>query len=72
MAVTAAERLVEAKAAYHTLMTGRLPVEVRDANGETVRFTFPRRADLQTYIKELEAEVAGTSVTRRPMRPVFG
>lgn len=61
--------LAEAKTAYHKLMTGEALVEVRDQNGETVRFTQINRAALYSYIQDLERKVCGSSGARstRPM-----
>lgn len=36
---TTADMLSEAKAAYHSLLTGVAAVEMRDSNGESVRYT---------------------------------
>lgn len=72
MALTTAEKLAEARAAYHALMTGEKAVEVRDSDGSSVRFTQANASRLRTYIKELEAELAGTTKRSGPMRPVFG
>lgn len=70
---TAAQRLVEAQNALHALRIGQSAVEVRDSNGESVRFTAANESRLRQYIAELQAEIGGTSTTRRlPMRPVFG
>lgn len=71
MPLTASERLSEARAAYHELMTGQSAVEVRDATGESVRFARAEASRLKAYIAELEAEVAGQSGVRRPMRLGF-
>lgn len=71
---TTTELLAEAKAAYHELMIGNQAVEVRDSNGESVRFTRADASRLKGYIKELEAQIAeenGTAVPRRPMRLQF-
>lgn len=66
-------RLLEARLAYHRLQTGQQEVEVRDANGESVRFTNANASRLKQYIAELEAEIAGTDpiTSRRPLRPMF-
>ncbi len=72
MPLSAAERLAEAQVALHALMTGVSVVEVRDATGESVRYTQVNVARLQAYIRELQAEVAGISPRVRPMRPIFG
>lgn len=71
---TAAERLQEARNAYHLLMTGQSAVEIRDSNGESVRFTAANASRLLAYIDELSAEVSGEALqrTRRPLRPIWG
>lgn len=74
MALTLAERLAEAKAAYHALQIGQSAVEVRDSSGESVRYTAANASRLKTYIAEIEAEIAaaaGTAIPRRPMRVFF-
>lgn len=71
---TTAELLAEARSAYHELMIGNQAVEVRDSNGESVRFTRADADRLRGYIKELEAQLAaenGTAMPRRPMRLQF-
>lgn len=55
--MTNVERLHEANTAYHALMIGQSLVEVTDQNGERVRFTAAKRADLYAYIQELNALV---------------
>ncbi len=69
---TTADLLREAKAAYHRLMVGALAVEVRDANGESIRYTNANASRLRAYIAELEAELAGRQSVVAPMRPVWG
>lgn len=59
MALTAAERLAEAKAALHNILLGKGVQRVQDSNGEAVTFTTASVSRLRAYIKELEAEVAG-------------
>lgn len=59
MALTAAERLAEAKKALHNILLGRGVQRVQDSNGEAVTFTTASVSRLRAYIKELEAEVAG-------------
>lgn len=71
--LTLSEQLALAKQAYHQLMIGGQPVEVRDSNGESVRYTPANAGRLKTYIAELEALVAGDQRNaRRPFRPVWG
>lgn len=71
MALTASERLTEAQDAYHALQTGQSVVEVRDATGESVRFTRAQLSSLRAYIAELKLEIAGTESVRRPMKLGF-
>lgn len=68
---TAAERLVDAEAAYHALLTGQSVVEVADSNGDRVRYTSANRRDLKTYIDDLKAEIGGVSRVRGPIIPMF-
>ena len=72
-APTTAELLVEAKAAYHALQLGQGVVEVRDSNGESVRYTPANASRLKAYIAELTRELNGTAVSVvTPMRPMWG
>ncbi|MER8924356.1 gpW family head-tail joining protein [Mesorhizobium sp. M0859] len=65
--------LGEAKAAYHRLMIGEAAVEVRDSDGQTIRYTSANASRLKAYIAELEQQLAGTTAcARRPLRPVWG
>ena len=68
---TAAERLVEAEAAYHALLTGKAAVEIADSNGDRVRYTSANRRDLKSYIDDLKAEIAATSRYGGPLRPIY-
>ena len=72
MVLTTAERLVEAEKAYHALLIGGQPVEVRDSNGESIRFNTNSASRLKAYIAELKAELAGSSGRRGPLSPSFG
>lgn len=69
--MTTADRLAEAEAAYHALMTGQAVVEVTDQSGERVRFTTANASRLSIYIAQLKTEIAGTIQSRGPMRPMF-
>jgi len=65
--------LAEAEAAMRDLVLGRAAVEVRDSNGESIRFTSANVSRLKAYIADLKAQLAGTSAdARRPLRPVWG
>lgn len=67
---TLAQRLAEAEAAYHALLTGKAVVEVRDANGESVVYQQSNRASLAAYVNDLRRQIgdgAGQSESG-PMR----
>lgn len=68
---TAAERLVEAEAAYHALQTGKSVVRVRDSSGDEVTYTTANIRDLRRYIADLTAEIAGTDRVCKPLKPRF-
>jgi gpW. len=61
--------LSEARKAYHQLMTGTAVVEVRDQNGESVRFSAARRSDLYAYIQDLASQLIVAGCPRRPNGP---
>ena len=68
-----AQRLAEAELAYHQLMTGDKPVELRDSNGESIRYTIADKRKLKDYIEDLKAQIAGDGRNkRRPLRPIWG
>ena len=72
---TLAERLIEAEQALHMLLLGQSIAEVRDANGESVRYATGNVGRLRVYISELQALIAaenGVIARRGPMRPIFG
>lgn len=60
---TLKERLNEAEAALHALQLGRSAVEVRDQNGEMVRYTPANRAALSAYIQTLKQQLDSNSVS---------
>ena len=68
---TAAQRLVEAEAALHAILTGRGVQRVQDSNGESVTYTTANVGRLRAYIAELKAEIAGTTPMSGPIRPMF-
>lgn len=76
MALTLQERLIEAEAAYHALLTGSGVAEVRDSNGESIRYTQANASRLRAYILDLKAEIAaeasGKSKPVGPLNPTFG
>jgi hypothetical protein len=73
MALTAAQRLAEAREAYHALNTGRLARVIVDQNGERVEFTSANRQALYSYIQELllEAGMGVNALNNGPAGFVF-
>lgn len=57
MAVDLQARLDEAEAAYHALMTGQSVTELRDHNGETIRYSRTDAAKLWGYIQYLKGQL---------------
>jgi hypothetical protein len=68
---TAAEQLAEARTARHNLVTGRLARVFMDQNGERVEFVATNIGQLDRYISQLEADVAGTRRVNRPIGFIF-
>ena len=67
-------RLAEAQSALHNVLVGRGVTEVRDFNGESVRYNRVDTSALRAYIKELEDSIAvmlGNTVSGGPMRSFF-
>lgn len=52
-------KIAEAEAAYHSLMTGTMLVEVTDQSGERVKFSNSNRNNLYLYIGQLKALLPG-------------
>lgn len=67
---TTAELLADARTAYHRLMTGTSVVEVRDQNGETIRYKFADEGKLLAYIQSLERQLSGAAYSG-PMQFIF-
>lgn len=66
------ERLKEARDAMHALNLGQNAVEIRDSNGDSIRYTPANASRLKQYIYELEAMLKGqTSRVMRPVVPVW-
>lgn len=57
MAVDLQAKLAEAESAYHDLMVGRSVVELRDQNGELVRYTPASTVRLLAYIQSLKQQL---------------
>ncbi len=68
--VSIQDRLNEAEDAYHALLTGKSAVEVRDANGESVRYTAANASRLYGYILDLKRQL-GITAYSGPMRVIF-
>lgn len=59
--LTTEERLAEAEQAYHELVTGQGVAEVRDQNGETIRYARADLPKLNLYIESLKQLLSGSS-----------
>lgn len=57
MSQTLEQRLAAAEDAYDALMTGRSVQELRDANGETIRYTPASAPRLRAYIEDLRRQL---------------
>lgn len=68
---TLQERLAEAEDAKHKLATGRAVAEVRDQNGETIRYTPANAWRLNAYIEGLRSQINGPGTILGPMRVFF-
>lgn len=63
--------LAEAEKALHLLMTGQSAAEIRDHNGELIRFNQVNQLALQKYILGLKSQL-GIAPFGGPIVPVFG
>lgn len=54
-------RLSEAEDAFHKLSLGTSVVEIRDSNGESVRYTSTDKSTLASYIGSLKAQLGLTN-----------
>lgn len=61
--------LADAKAKYHSLLTGTLAKVFVDQNGERIEYNAASAPRLAAYIQELERQIAG--VSGGPMRIWF-
>lgn len=64
------QRLADAEEAYHQLATGRAVVELRDSNGETIKYSQASIRLLTTYIASLKRQL-GMEETLGPMGVCF-
>lgn len=72
--LTTAEKLAEAKAARHAILTGTSVTRFIDQNGESVQYQMANIDKLEAYIAELEALLnpAATPPYRGPIKFTFG
>jgi hypothetical protein len=68
---TTQQLLDQAKDARHKLVTGQLARVFMDQNGERVEFVATNIAQLDAYIRQLEAELAGVPRARKPLGFIF-
>jgi hypothetical protein len=61
---TVAQRLADARAAYHRLQTGAQFVRVRQSDGSETEFRPPQLNELKAYVDDLCAESAGVDRRR--------
>lgn len=67
--MTLTEKLADAEAKYHLLVTGMSARVVVDQNGERVEFTAANAGRLQAYIHDLRRQLG--SANPGPMVPYF-
>lgn len=68
---TTQELLQDARDAYHRLMTGTQVVELRDQNGETVKYNLASASKLLAYINTLQDALNPCNRINAPMRVFF-
>ena len=68
--MTLEQKLAEAEAAYHALMTGTQPKVVVDQNGERVEYAMANANRLYLYIQSLKAQITPVSASAAPNRPL--
>lgn len=66
MAVDKNVLLEQAETAYHSLMLGKSVVELKDSNGEAIRYTPAQAGNLAKYIAELKRDLG--LVSNSPLR----
>lgn len=67
--MTLTEKLADAEAKYHQLLTGQSARVIVDQNGERVEFTAINAARLSAYIADLRRQLGGAA--SGPMIPYF-
>jgi hypothetical protein len=70
MAATS-QLLAEAEAAMHRLMTGTAVVEVKDSNGEQIKYNQASLTKLAAYIQNLKLELGLLTAGSGPMTVWF-
>lgn len=68
---TTAELLQQARDARHKLVTGQLARVFMDQNGERVEFVATNIGALDSYIRQLESDLAGVARARKPIGFIF-
>lgn len=68
--MTVQTQLLEARDAYHKLLTGQAVVRIQ-RDGKTVEFSQASKKDLAAYIADLESQIGGAGRRRRPARLVL-
>lgn len=66
--MTVAEKLADAQAKYHALLTGVSAREIVDQNGEKVVYTAANRDALKAYIEELTLQNSNVTRAKGPLR----
>lgn len=63
MIINKQTQLDDARASYHSLLTGTAARVIVDQNGERVEFVAANRGALYAYIQQLEGEIACSAVS---------
>lgn len=70
--VTLQAQLTEARAAYHSLLTGQSARVIVDQNGERVEFNAANRQSLYAYIQSLIAQINAATCGKTPPKSPLG
>lgn len=71
MSMTIHEKLADAEAQYHALITGTQARVVVDQNGERVEFTAANQGRLMKYINQLKTQISAPVRKNGPINPFF-